>query len=208
MKKYILNFVAIFTVAALSVVSVSAGKATPKEVPVAEEETAVITVANSMNSIDSDKVLETRFLNMLNHNFVYDDDYKSVEDIVNNSVFALLDLRDAEDESFIAETFVSDYVFNMYGIKVENYEEINADFPKKDGFVYIIPRGYSTFDHEIKSVTLNEDGSYTVKTVISESYHDSVEYFDECETLFVPNANSAFGFSIIRSVIGSTAFSA
>ena len=31
------------------------------------------------------EVLKARFLNMLNHNFVYDEDFHSVEDVVNNS---------------------------------------------------------------------------------------------------------------------------
>jgi len=208
-KKYIMNIVAVFAVAVLSLVSISSNTTAIKEAPVDREEKSVITVANSSSSdINYEKVLESRFLNMLNHNFVYGDDFKTIEAIVNNSVFALLDLRNAEDNQYIAETYVKDYVFNMYGIEIESFKEINSDFPLKDGFVYIIPTGYSSFEHKIKSVNKNEDGSYTVKTVMSEATHDSGTYIDECETLFVPNENSTFGFSIIRSVIGTTSISA
>ena len=33
--------------------------------------------------------------------------------------------------------------------------------PKKDGYVYIIARGYSKFNHKIIGVTENEDGTIT-----------------------------------------------
>ena len=163
---------------------------------------------NNKSDFDATKVLESRFLNMLNHNFVYDDAFYSLEDIVNNSVFALLNYRDSEDDSYIAQSYVKDYVFNMYGIEIEDFSTINADYPQKEGYVYILPRGYSVYKHSISSVTKNEDGSYTVKTVVSEDSHDGSIYFDECETLFVANTNSQFGFSIISSVIGGTTYSA
>lgn len=165
---------------------------------------AVINVAEKENcTVDAGKVLESRFLNMLNHNFVYNDAIGSVEQIVNDSTVALLEYRDLEDESYIAENFVTDYVYNMYGVEIENFAEINADFPQKDGFVYIIPRGFAIYEHETVSITLNEDGSYTVKTNVTVSSHDSESYADICETLFVENADSQFGYNIVYSRIGA-----
>jgi len=49
---------------------------------------------------------EARFLNMLNHNFVYNADFDDADIIVNNASLALLDLRDAENEDFIGDTYV------------------------------------------------------------------------------------------------------
>ena len=94
--------------------------------------TDVITVSNSdKTSADYSKILESRFLNMLNHNFVYDSTFDSVEDMVNESMPALLGFRDSEDDSFIAENFVADYVFNMYEMyHIEALENAFADIDK------------------------------------------------------------------------------
>lgn len=168
--------------------------------------TEVITVADQVKQKpDSSKVLESRFLNLLNHNFVYNSDFDTIENIVNESVIALLDMRDSEDDSYISENIVKDYIFNMYGIEIDDFSSFNADFPKRSGYVYIIPRGYSTYEHQMVSVTENEDGSYTTKTKVTVSSHDGIEMTDFCETLFIVNENSAFGFSIISSDIESSA---
>lgn len=166
-------------------------------------QTEVVTVSDSdKTSADADKILESRFLNMLNHNFVYDSTFDSVEDMVNESMPALLGYRDSEDDSYIAESYVADYIFDMYGIEIEDFSDINKDFENKEGYVYIIPRGFTKYNHTISDVTVNEDGSYTVTTKITTSSHDSGDTIDTCTTLFVPNAESTFGFSIIYSNIG------
>ncbi len=207
MKKGLLTVAIGFVAVAVFSVSMFASS-TPNTAEIKPNPTAkaeVITVADTdKSSADATKVLETRFLNMLNHNFVYDDTFCSVEDIVNSSMPALLQHRDTENESFINETYVADYVLNMYGIEDIDFSTINTDFEQMDGYVYIIPRGFTRYSHKITSVTDNEDGSYTVKTKISSASHDGIDFIDTCTTLFVPNANSAFGFSIIYSNIGGT----
>lgn len=170
----------------------------------ASKENSVVTVSKSeMGQEKMDKFLESRFLNMLNHSFVYDTDFESVESVVNGSMPALLNLR---EEDFINKDLVADYVFNMYGIEIENFEELNKDFPSKDGYVYIIPRGFTKYEHSIVSVTANEDGSYTVETKVTAEGHDSGAIVESCKTLFVPNENSSFGFNIVYSNISGNAF--
>ena len=163
----------------------------------------LITVNKTVNSdIDINQVYAARFLNMLNHNYVYGDSFKSLENMINDSMPALLNLRDTENDSFIAEQYVSDYIFNMYGIEISDYSDITSEFGKLEGYVYILPRGYSIYKHEISSILQNEDGSFTVITNVEISSHDAEPYKDVCETLFVRNERSAFGFSIIHSNIG------
>ena len=162
----------------------------------------IVTVANVSKQDEGLKVLEARFLNMLNHNFVYGEDFDSLDAIVNNSVIALLDLRDSEDESYIAQNFVADYVFNMYGIEIEDFSLVNAHLPQKEGYVYILPRGYSVYTHKMASVSVNEDGSYTVVTKVTSHSHDGTRETEFCKTLFVQNSASQFGYSIISSDIG------
>ena len=158
----------------------------------------VLTVAN--NTVTENKVLESRFLNMLNHSFVYDSDFYNKETLVNNSVLALLDLA---DNGFVSETYVSDYIFNMYGINVADFSDINVDFEQKQGYVYIVPRGYSVCEHKIISVTDNSDGSYTVVTNVEISLDDGTVITDTATTVFLQNAESQFGYNIVYSEIGA-----
>ena len=161
----------------------------------------------AVQAADTDKVLEARFLNMLNHSFAYGEDLGSVEALVNCSVAALCNMDGGAEESFMDETRVKDYIYNMYGVEVENLSSVNAEFPKKDGYVYIIPRGYTVYKHTVDSVMLNEDGSYTVTTLVNIDSHDGEEN-GRAVTLFVKNSDSQFGFNIISSEIIVDAFEA
>lgn len=151
--------------------------------------------------ISAEQVKAARFLNMLNHNYNYNDDIASVDTIVNNSVLALLDQRDENNEDFVPADLVCDYVMNMYGIEIVDLTALNAEYPQADGFVYIIPRGFTSYSHEYISSTVNEDGSTTVYTSVTLDYHDGESETFDCVSLFVPNEASAFGYSIIRSDI-------
>lgn len=142
-------------------------------------------------------VNEARFLNMLNHNFVYNDDFDNADTVVNNSVLALLDLRDSQNQDFIDNTYVKGFVNDMYGIQLEDMSNLNADFPKLEGYVYIIPRGYTSYNHKIVSVEQNADGSYTVVSDATLTNHDCASRVQKAVSLFVKNENSAFGYNMI-----------
>ncbi|MBQ6713946.1 MAG: hypothetical protein IJN15_00170 [Clostridia bacterium] len=159
-----------------------------------------VSAADSQSAV-SEEVLKTRFLNMLNHNYVYGESFYDIESMVNDSMPALLHLRDAEDEDFIKEEYVKEYILNMFGTELGDIGEINADFPKKDGFVFIMPRGFSVYKHEILKITENEDGSYSVTSKILINPHDSSEENLICETLFEKNHKSSFGYTIMYSKI-------
>ena len=160
--------------------------------------TNVVTVAN--NTTVNSKVLETRFLNMLNHSFVYNDDFQNNQTLVNNSVLGLLNL--AED-GFVNENYVTDYIFNMYGIRISDFANINTDCEQKDGYVYIIHRGYCEYKHTVLSVTDNNDGSYTVVTNVEISLDDGSVINDRATTVFLRNNDSQFGYNIVYSEIGT-----
>ena len=140
---------------------------------------------------------EARFLNMLNHNFVYNSDFDDVDTIVNNATLAILDLRDENNEDFISETYVKGFVNDMYGIEIVDMSELNAEFPKAEGYVYIIPRGYTNYEHSIVSIKQNEDGSYTVVSEVTSYDHDGAPKTQKAVSLFVENEESAFGYNII-----------
>lgn len=144
-------------------------------------------------------VLKSRFLNMLNHNFVYGEDFKSTEALVNASMPALLDLRDSEDEDYIKEEYVKEYIFNMYGIELGNLYNLNSDFPQKEGFVFIVPRGFTVYSHTLLKIKANEDDSFFVTTFVQVDAHDEKQETILCETLFAKCENSSFGYSIVYS---------
>lgn len=140
---------------------------------------------------------QARFLNMLNHNFVYNNDFDNADTIVNNASLALLDLRDSDNEDYIADSYVKGFVKDMYGIEIADMSNINADYPQLEGFLYIIPRGYTSYCHTIVSIEENEDGSYTVVSDVAIDNHDAAAKTQKAVSLFVKNENSAFGYNMI-----------
>lgn len=169
--------------------------------------TAVIILSCFIPSVSAEKkvsaesgsgsfeVQQVRFANMLNHNFVYDSDFDSEEAIVNNAMLSMLDLSD--DGEFISQQYVEGFVEDMYGVRITDKQSINADFPQKDGYYYIIPRGFATYDHEIIKVSQNEDGSFLVESDVTVCAHDDEPITLTAKSLFVKNENSAFGYNII-----------
>lgn len=143
-------------------------------------------------------VRDARLLNMLNHSFVYDNDFDNTESVVNASMPALLNY--AEDD-FVSMGVVEQYIFDMYGIKAARLSEINVDYPAKEGYVYIIPRGFSVYRHTLKSVNVSEDGTVTVHTAVEIENHDSEPFDAECVARFVKNDASAYGYNILSADI-------
>ncbi len=160
---------------------------------------AVIAQTKNDVVLSPQKVNATRFLNMLNHNSSYNEDFYDVDCLVNNAVLQLLDLRSNEDEDFIAVGLVADYMKDMYGIELVDVSALNAEFPQKEGHIFIIPRGFSTYSHEFVSSIENEDGSFTVETLVTVTYHDGETETVSAVSLFVPNSASAFGYNLVYS---------
>jgi len=154
-------------------------------------------VSAAVETDTQSSVNKTRFLNMLNHNFVYNSDFDNADTIVNNASLALLDLRDSKNEDFISDIYVKDFVKDMYGIEIADMSAINADCPQLEGFLYIIPRGYTSYQHKIVSIKENEDGSYTVVSDVVINDHDAAGKPKKAVSLFVKNSESAFGYNMI-----------
>lgn len=154
-------------------------------------------VSAATNQEANSNPVEARLLNMLNHNFVYNTDFDNADTIINNASLALLDLRDSVNEDFIADTYVKGFVKDMYGIEIADMSGINADYPQLEGYLYVIPRGFTNYNHTIVSVKENEDGSYTVVSEVIVDNHDDLGKAQKAVSLFVKNDSSAFGFNMI-----------
>jgi hypothetical protein len=155
MKHKILALILMLAVLCVSTFSFVPSSVAATDEPVVEQEKV---------EYNPQKALEVRFENILNRNFSYNEEIADIDVLVNNSILAILDKR---EESFIAEDIVANFVCDMYGIEIVDFSELNANMPKKEGYVYILPRGYELYSHKVESVTLNEDCSYTVKTNVS-----------------------------------------
>jgi len=182
----------------LAVLCVSTSSFMPSSVAATDE---IVVEQVEAPEYDAEKALEVRFETILNRNFSYNEEIGDVDVLVNNSILALLDKRDADDESFIAEEIVASFVYDMYGIEIVDFSEFNADMPSKEGYVYIIPRGYSVYNHNVTDIIENEDGTFTVSSKVVIDEHDDVETEFSATTLFVKNENSTFGYNIIYSDI-------
>lgn len=193
MKKGILSITALAVVLLISFTSL-----TVKPAANATEKKPAVTVSE-------EKVLGARFLNMLNHNFVYNDAFESVYEMTACSEVALLDK--AED-GYIKQSLIAGYLYNMYGVENADFAAVTKDFPQRENYVYVIPRGFSVYKHSAPVITENEDGSYTVVTNVEISSHDSDAETAKATTLFVKNENSAFGFNIISSDISAIGYNA
>ena len=188
MKKGILSITALAVVLLISFTSL-----TVKPAANATEKKPAVTVSE-------ERVLGARFLNMLNHNFVYNNEFESVYEMTACSEVALLDK--AED-GYIKQSLIAGYLYNMYGVENTDFAAVTKDFPQRENYVYVIPRGFSVYKHSAPVITENEDGSYTVVTDVEISSHDSDVETAKATTLFVKNENSAFGFNIISSDISA-----
>ena len=193
MKKGILSITALAVVLLISFTSL-----TVKPAANATEKKPAVTVSE-------EKALGARFLNMLNHNFVYNDAFESVYEMTACSEVALLDK--AED-GYIKQSLIAGYLYNMYGVENADFAAVTKDFPQRENYVSVIPRGFSVYKHSAPVITENEDGSYTVVTDVEISSHDSDAETAKATTLFVKNENSAFGFNIISSDISAIGYNA
>lgn len=139
-----------------------------------------------------------RFLNMLNHNYIYGTDFEDVDVMVNGCVPALLSSR---EEDFIASGIVASFMYDMYGVEIVDMSALNADFPQKEGYLYIIPKGFTSYEHKDADVRMNEDGTFFVTTAVTVTTHDGEQYEAKAVSLFVENEASAFGYNIVSSEI-------
>lgn len=158
--------------------------------PVAAAENGI----NTSEQPTENDILSARFTNLLNQNRIYGYDFLSNEALVNAAAVNLCTM--ADDKGFIDSSAVQAFVADMYDITLEITDDINVNFPKAEGKVYVIPRGYSSYSHNIKSITDCGD-FYLVKSDVIISSHDGTVKKGTAESKIIVNEKSSFGYSII-----------
>lgn len=148
--------------------------------------------------IDQNKVAAAKIENLLNLNNVFDDDFTDNEKLINKAAINLKSYTD--DDGFIPEAIVISYIKDMYDIDMVITESHNSSLPHKNGYVYLIPRGYTTYKHNILSIE-EADDYITVTSSVFIAYHDNESCIGTAKTVLVRNPASSFGYNIINSEI-------
>ena len=144
-----------------------------------------------------DGVTIARFENMLNHNYIYDDDFLDDKSVIENSILSLLEyVHDGE----INKELTLNFITNMYGREVDPNAAVYDFLPASEGNFAVIPRGYTVYSHKITSVVEIECG-YLVRSEMTIDPHDDTGYTVSVESVFVPNEGSSYGYNLIKSNI-------
>lgn len=149
-------------------------------------------------SPDPEQVLKARLENLLNVNYIYGDDILDNEKLLNKSAISLKAL--ADDNGFIEEAAVIAFIKDLYDIDLVINDSMNSELPQKEGYVYLIPRGYTKYEHTVTDIAYEND-VIKVTSAVKVNYHDSDAVYATATTLFIENPNSSFGYSIVSSDI-------
>lgn len=140
--------------------------------------------------VEYDAAKISRFENMLDHNYLYGNDFDDMHTVINNSCLALLSAREG---NYISTDVLFPFIDNMYGIPVYCDESLNSDFPRKEGAVFIVPRGFVQYEHSVTQI-VDEGATVTVNSVARDV--DSGEEIP-CVSVFIKSDESAFGYNLI-----------
>lgn len=160
--------------------------------------TAQTTVVDAEIQPQAELVENTKIEHILNINNIYGEEFLDNEQLVNKAAVSLR--SHADGEGFIPEAIVTAYIKDLYDIDIDCFDNINVNLPKKEGYVLLIPRGYTTYSHSVISVT-EGDGYLTVKSNVVCNYHDGGSDNGIATTVLTVNENSSFGYNIIDSYI-------
>lgn len=140
--------------------------------------------------VEYDAAKISRFENMLDHNYLYGNDFDDMHTVINNSCLALLSAREG---NYISTDVLFPFIDNMYGIPVYCDESLNSVFPRKEGAVFIVPRGFVQYEHSVTQI-VDEGATVTVNSVARDI--DSGEEIP-CVSVFIKSDESAFGYNLI-----------
>ncbi|MBR7071568.1 MAG: hypothetical protein IKI29_05345 [Clostridia bacterium] len=160
---------------------------------------AVSSVVAETTGANENQVLTARFLNMLNHNLAYGKDFYDTEVLTKDAVVSLATGRSVADGDYVAVDAVRDFLFSMYGVQKTDFSDFQTGWPQKEGYVYIVPCGYTTYRHDLITAEKNEDGSFSVTTAVTVTPHDGKLEHYECHALFLENSASQFGYQLLSA---------
>ena len=141
-----------------------------------------------------------RFENMLNHNYLFEDEFSSDRDVIEKSIISLNSYVDDNNE--IDKSVVLGFIKNMYGLSVDENSAVYSFAPAGAGKFAVIACGYSQVKHSNISAVF-EEGRYVVSSDMTVSPHDGDAYTVKVKTIFVENKESSFGYNIVGAYISN-----
>lgn len=151
---------------------------------------------DELEIVQPDEYLVTinRFENMLNLNNAFGDDFESVSSLLYASEISLIEkARDGKIEN----VQLIDFAKEMYGVDAAVYSDEGKELLSKDGTTEILARGYCVYTHKIERTEENEDGTFTVYSLVNSTSHDTESVTLEAISRFVPAKESRFGYYLI-----------
>ncbi len=157
--------------------------------PIADKEpagevTKPVSLTAAVTSQQQDGVKIARFENMLNHNYCFGDDFSDTDKMIFG---ATLSLKDSISDGKISAALCDGFIYNMYGVKLQNS---TADFYD------VLPMGYDVYSHRVTSFSYNGDGTVTVLSTVTVNPDTSSEEYN-CKSVFYANGESAFSYNLI-----------
>lgn len=146
-------------------------------------------------------VQKARFENMLNHNYLFGEDFSSDQIMIENSILALLD---KSVDGQIEQGLVLGFIAGMYGRQVDPVAATYDFLPADEGMFAILARGYDGYEHTVVSVE-EIDGGYLVTSHVTVYPADGFAYQATAQSVFVENEGSAFGYNLISAEISEPA---
>ncbi len=147
---------------------------------------------------DMQEVEKAHLEHILSINNIYGDGFTDNETLVNSAALTLRSYADSD--GFIPEEIVTAHIKALYDIDLVITDNINSEMPKKEGYVYLIPRGYTSYTHDIISATWDGD-TMVVYSAITANYHDSGTILGTATSILQKNENSEFGYNILDAYI-------
>lgn len=148
------------------------------------------------SGLKTEMVFEAKIENLINLNNIYGSDFLDNEILTNSAAHAMSSY--ANEFGFIPETIVTDYVKDLYDIDLVITDDINSDMPRRDGFVYLIPRGYTLYRQTVTDIV--DMGTYLrVTSDVEVCYHDGSSISATGITMIVENPESSFGYNILNA---------
>lgn len=142
-----------------------------------------------------ESVQKARFENMLNHNYLYGEDFSSDQIVIENSILALLD---KSVDGQIEQGLVLGFIAGMYGRQVDPAAATYDFLPADEGMFAILARGYDGYEHTVVSVE-EVDGGYLVTSDVTVYPCDGFAYNATAQSVFVVNEGSAFGYNLVSA---------
>lgn len=145
-------------------------------------------VAPAEKKYDVAAVTELVSCNRVFGDSIYDDSA-----LIDAAQIVLLDkATEIDGFLYIEKQTVNDYIYNMYGRRVDEAAGEIYGLPAPEGYYAILPRSYDLMSHAVTDITVQEDGKLAVTTEVTVAGLDFTETFSAVTVLSPAQTESGY----------------